>query len=199
MAVATAIGIGTVATVGAAISDRKSAGDALDAQTAQNARNEAFIAKQAQQARKDLIPLFNAAQNNLRLGAQSALDVFGQTLPRQQNVFRAGNIEAQKQIIAGLPQIQNAILGREVDLSALQPKGVSVDQPFIHQTAPQVQKPNLDHQARALQNAAALGGQADQGGINVPEGLRGLTREQIIELNRLQSTGALGGGGFNLP
>lgn len=199
MAVTTAAVIGGVTAIGAAVSDRNAAGDAVDAQAAQNARNEAFIAKQAQKARKDLIPLFNAAQNNLRLGAQSALDVFGQTLPRQQNVFRAGNIEAQKQILAGLPQIQNAILGREVDLSALQPKGVSVDQSFIHQTAPQFQKPDLDHQARAKRNAAALAGQAPQGGGNVPEGLRGLTREQIIELNRLQSTGALGGGGFNPP
>jgi hypothetical protein len=55
--------------------------------------------------------------------------VFGQSLPAQTDVFQQGNVGAQQAILSGLPQIQNALIGGNVDLSQLQPF--------------QVQKPDL--------------------------------------------------------
>lgn len=93
-----------------------------------------------QQARGDLMNLFPAAQQNIQQGFQGALDVFGQSLPAQTNVFQQGNVGAQQALLSGLPQMQNAILGGQIDLSGLQP--FQVQQPdlsFFQQQLPQFQ------------------------------------------------------------
>lgn len=73
------------------------------------------------QARQDLGELFPQARQDLQGGFQGALDVFKSTVPQQSNIFQQGNIGAQQAILAGLPQMQNAILGNQIDLSGLQP------------------------------------------------------------------------------
>ena len=71
-------------------------------------------------ARDDLFRLFPAAQANNMQGYQGALDVFKQSTPQQMAFGQSGNIAAQNQLISGMPQYQNAILGAPVDYSQFQ-------------------------------------------------------------------------------
>jgi hypothetical protein len=95
------------------------------------------IAASTAQARNDLFKLFPAAQENAQRGYQGALDVFNQALPQQAGVFQAGNVAAQNQLLAGMPQYQNAILGAPVDYSQFQ--------------ATQLQQPSFDFANQQLQ------------------------------------------------
>mgnify|MGYP003645586734 FL=1 len=91
----------------------------------------------AAQGRKDVNDNMAIAQQQANQGFQGALDVFGQSNPAQMDVFQQGNLGAQQALIAGLPQIQNAILGGNVDLSGLQPFQVQQpDMSFMQQTLP---------------------------------------------------------------
>ena len=99
--------------------------------------------KATKEAREAAIPLFGQARQDLQQGFQGALDVFGQALPAQTQAFQQGNIGAQQQLLAGLPQFQNAILGGQVDFSQLQPV--------------QVQTPNLGFFQQRLPGTAPAG------------------------------------------
>lgn len=72
------------------------------------------------QARSDIGQLFPQAQQSAQQGFQGAMDMFNQSVNPQMQAFQGGNVAAQNQILAGLPQIQNALLGNQVDLSQLQ-------------------------------------------------------------------------------
>ncbi len=99
----------------------------------------------AGQGRQDVTENMALAQQQANLGFQGGLNVFGQSAPAQMDVFQQGNLGAQQQLLAGLPQIQNAILGGNVDLSGLQP--FQVQQPdlsFLQQTLPQFLPQNMD-------------------------------------------------------
>ena len=131
-----------VTAVAGAVSSRNASKKAASA-TKSAAKTAADQTSQsANQARADLFKLFPAAQQNAQQGFQGALDVFGQSLPAQTNVFQQGNLGAQQAILQGLPQIQNALLGNQVDLSQLQP--FQVQQPdlgFFQQQLPQAVDP----------------------------------------------------------
>jgi hypothetical protein len=71
-------------------------------------------------ARSDIYGLFPQAQQAGQQGFQGAMDMFNQSINPQMQAFQGGNVAAQNQILAGLPQIQNALLGNQVDLSQLQ-------------------------------------------------------------------------------
>jgi hypothetical protein len=89
------------------------------------------------QARNDVMTILPQAQQQANQGFQGALDVFGQSNPAQMDVFQQGNLGAQQALIAGLPQIQNAILGGNVDLGGLQPFQIQQpDMSFMQQTLP---------------------------------------------------------------
>jgi len=92
-------------------------------------------------AEGQLMDIFPAAQQNLAQGFQGALDVFGQSLPAQTQAFQQGNIGAQQQLLAGLPQIQNALFGNQVDFSQLQPTQIQPDLGFAQQQLPQFVDP----------------------------------------------------------
>lgn len=115
----TAAIVGT-AILGAVMSERASSKAAKSQrrgiESAEDAAREATRAAQAQ-----AIPLFASAQNNALMGFQGALDTLGSTIPGQANVMQQGNVAAQQQLLAGLPQFQNATLGNQVDFSQLQP------------------------------------------------------------------------------
>ncbi len=104
-----------------AISSRNSSKRAAAAQT----RGQDLAAQQVtsgtQRAEDTINRLFPQAQQSAQQGFQGAIDVFGQTLPQQANLFQGGNVAAQQALLAGQPQFQNAILGRQVDLSGIQP------------------------------------------------------------------------------
>ena len=112
---------------------------AQKAQTKSNAAAQKLIAEQAALAREDVLALQPAQEENRNLGFQSALDVFAQTIPQQLGTFQQGNVGAQQQLLAGLPQVQAALLGQQVDLSALQPKTIGFDAGFAQQQLPQFQ------------------------------------------------------------
>jgi len=91
----------------------------LQTQANQQALN--LIERNTQQARADALGLFPQADAARNLGLDQGFNLLaGQALPQQQEKLRAGSVGAQNALLAGLPQIQNAILGGPVDNSALQ-------------------------------------------------------------------------------
>lgn len=125
---------GAVAAVGSiagglwgANEDRKANKDAIKAQEQQNEANQKFLRQQAQVARHDMIPLFDAAHQNRIAGADAAMNALRMGMWNQIPAFQQGNVGAQQTLLAGLPQIQNAILGNPVDFSALQPQQIKLN------------------------------------------------------------------------
>jgi len=108
----------------------------------------------AGEAREDINRIFPEAQATANQGFQGALDVFGQSVPAQLDVFQQGNIGAQQALISGLPQIQNAILGGNVDLSGLQPfQAQNVPTGLFQQQTPM----NVQADIQAQQDAVNTG------------------------------------------
>lgn len=117
------------------ITSRNSTNKAISAQEQAGEKSSAQIEASTAKARDDLFKLYPAAQQNMQQGYQGALDVFKQTLPQQANQFQSGNVAAQNQLLAGMPQFQNAILGGPVDYSQFQ--ATQLQQPdfgFTNQT-----------------------------------------------------------------
>ncbi len=129
-----AIGIGAGAS--AASKDREQGQKALDEQKSFNAGNRDFLAKKIDTAGKQAETLFELSGKNRTTGAQRSLEILGQTIPQQLSAFQQGNVGAQEQLLAGLPQVQNALLGLPVDLSGLQPRQIPVDASFAQQQLP---------------------------------------------------------------
>ena len=111
------------------------------ANTAQNTQGQQMAATDAgvQQARGDLFNLFPSAEANSQKGYQSALDVFGQFMPQQADTFQQGNMGAQNQILAGMPQQHNALMGGAVDYSQFQPTQIDYDPSIFQQQLPDYQ------------------------------------------------------------
>jgi hypothetical protein len=109
---------------------------AQKAQTRANSAATELIAEQAKIARGDVMNLFPASDENRNMGFQAALDVMGQTIPQQFSAFQQGNVGGQQALLAGLPQMQNALLGLPVDYSALQPQAVNYNTDFAQQQLP---------------------------------------------------------------
>lgn len=111
---------------------------AQDAQIAANALSQAFTEERGAEAAELGKTLFSRAEQSRRLGTQAALDVFGQTIPQRLQTFQAGNIGAQKAQLAGLPQIQAALLGQPIDFSQFRSRSVEFDPSFAQQRLPQI-------------------------------------------------------------
>jgi hypothetical protein len=120
------------------ISARNSTNKSIDASEAAGRKATQQLNQSTAKARDDLFELFPAAQQNAQQGYQGALGVFNQTLPQQSGVFQAGNVAAQNQLLAGMPQFQNAILGAPVDYSQFQ--------------ATQLQQPDMNFANQQLQS-----------------------------------------------
>ena len=157
-----AAAIGGAAVIGA-VANRSSTNKAISAQQQAGDKASAQLGAATDKARDDLFKLYPASQQNMQQGYQGALDVFKQTLPQQANQFQSGNVAAQNQLLAGMPQFQNAILGGPVDYSQFQ--ATQLQQPdfgFTNQTLdfndPYKQEslpvgPNVNNNYQALQNA----------------------------------------------
>ena len=109
--------IGAGAGLLAANEDRKTARSSIRSAERQRDASQAFIREQIAQGREDLFRLFSASQDSRRLGVNAGLDLVRQNFPQQLGAFQQGNVGAQQTLINALPQIQNAILGRPVDLN----------------------------------------------------------------------------------
>lgn len=112
----------------------------------------------AKQARQDLFNIFPQSRQDIQQGFQGALDVFGQSLPAQTQAFQQGNVGAQQTLLAGLPQIQNALLGGAIDFSQLQPQRLDIDTSFFQQQLPQQVSPQNTTGTNIPQSAVALSG-----------------------------------------
>lgn len=135
-----ATAIAGAAIVGSIASSR--AGSKAAAATTEGAATAAAETRRAtEQARTDLFKLFPAAQGNAEAGFQSALNIFSQSIPAQTQAFQQGNVAAQQQILAGLPQFQNAILGGQVDFGQLQPFQLQLSDFSQQQPAQQLAQP----------------------------------------------------------
>ena len=142
-ALAVALGIGSlVAGAFSGSKDREQAKKAAEAQQAQNDKNELFLDKKTKEAGALTKGLFESASQNRLAGSKRALDILGQSIPQQLSTFRQGNLAAQEQLLAGLPQIQNALLGLPTDLSTLQPRQSTFDPSFTQQKLPFFQSPS---------------------------------------------------------
>ena len=120
-----------------AYSSRKASKRAAKSQERGQEQSMAYQKEAATQARGDAIPLYNSAQDNAMQGYQSALDVFGQTVPQQMQAFQGGNVNAQNTLLAGLPQQNAAILGQQYNPNALQTQSVALpDQSMFQQQLP---------------------------------------------------------------
>jgi len=109
---------------------------AQQAQISSNAAITALIERNVNRARADVLGLFPGAQAARDQATQAALGIFGQTIPQQLDVTQQASLGAQGTLLAGLPQFQNAILGRQVDLSGLQPQALSFDPSFAQRFDP---------------------------------------------------------------
>ncbi len=111
------------------------------AQIRQNQQAKDLIERNSIQARADALDLFPTSDINRNRGLQAAFNVIGSTIPQQFDTIRQGNVGAQQALLAGLPQIQNAIMGNKVDLSGLMPESISVDTSFAQQQVPNFRLP----------------------------------------------------------
>jgi len=150
------------ATVGAAVIGGVASNVASNkASKAQGKASDAAIGATRQAttaARADVNRIFPEAQSTANLGFQGALDVFGQSVPAQFDVFQQGNVAAQQALISGLPQIQNAILGGNVDFAALQPfQAQNVPTDLFQQQTPMNIQAAQQAELQAQQDAANTG------------------------------------------
>jgi hypothetical protein len=109
---------------------------AAKSQAAQNAADREFIAKQVAQARGDIFPLFQSAQDVRGGGTQAALDVLRGSIPEQAQVFQSGNVGAQQALLGGQGNFQRAILGLPQEQQGTQ--SVGFDTSFFPSSLPSV-------------------------------------------------------------
>lgn len=82
-----------------------------------------FARDEAERARRDIYSLFGPMRQAARGGFESSLDYARRSEPRRIDAMQTGSSAARQASLAGLGQIQNAILGKPIDLSALQSFG----------------------------------------------------------------------------
>jgi len=82
------------------------------------------------QARNDANRLFGKAAEERKNAFADTLKFISGAPSKQIEPFQRGNVLAQEQIVRGLPQIQNAILGLPTDLSGFQARNVGAPSSF---------------------------------------------------------------------
>lgn len=95
----------------------------------------------AAQASSSVNDLFGQATDSRNQAFSNTLDFLGGAPAAQIQPFQTGNVMAQQQIQRGLPQIQNAILGLNTDLSGFKPRMVGQADQFNVQMPQPVQQP----------------------------------------------------------
>lgn len=136
------------------------------ASNAQDRANEMAVKESRRavaQAKASAVPLFEQGARDAQAGFQGALDIYGQSAPMQAGLFQQGNVGAQNAILAGLPQMQNAILGGNVDLSQM--KAFEMQQPnfdFLNQQTPVIARQQQEQQQAQHQMEQQQAQQAQQ-------------------------------------
>ena len=102
-----------------------------------NAQDRALFEQLANKSAGAAQSLFGAADTNRNASLQQALSLLGGTIPQQLQAQQQGNVGAQRQLSAGLPQIQAALMGRPVNMASFQPTTFAYKTDFANQTLPQ--------------------------------------------------------------
>ena len=159
----------------AASSDASSARSSSQSARDQTERNRGFAIEAEKRARADIFPRFEQGQRILSEGFQGAGNVISGAVPSQIGSFQQGNVGAQQQLLAGLPQIQRAILGLPTDTrNIFQPTQITPNLGFLNTPFPDF----------------------NAGGANQFTDRPAVTPESIAEaLAKLNP----GGGGLNIP
>jgi len=92
-----------------------------------NIRYNRWMTDEARNALTEFWPQSDEQRNQ---GYQSAYDILMQNIGPQIRALKKGNVQAQNQLLAGLPQMQNAILGNPIDYSGIQSVNLPVDYNF---------------------------------------------------------------------
>lgn len=93
---------------------------AAQSQAGENQANRDYIERQTAEARADINRLYPQVQQYRQGGHQGALQALQGAMPEQARLLNQGATAAHSQLLAGMPQFQNAILGAPVDYSAFQ-------------------------------------------------------------------------------
>lgn len=104
-----------------------------------NAGDRQLFEKLATESQANAKALMGSADTNRNMALQQSLNLLGGTIPTRLDAFQQGNVGAQKQIIGGLPLIQQAVMGMPLDMSALNPVSVNYNTDYAQQTLPQFQ------------------------------------------------------------
>lgn len=173
-----------IATVGAAVIGSRASSKASKAASDSAERGQDILAQSREQARQDVQRLFPEALKAQTQGFANAQDFLtGQVIPQQLRSFQQGNTQAQETLLAGLPQIKNALLGGNVDFSGLQPKTTAFEdftgtfKPFVSRETPKPTTPNLNPFLDALNGK--LGGLGGTFGLNGFNGIQGSGTKNI--------------------
>lgn len=121
---AVAGGVGGLAAGDAADADNEARQQALDLARQQRADNQKFIQEQVQKTQGQLFQLFPQIQHNQNAGMLAGLNTLKQGMGAQLNAFNGGNMNAQQTLLGGIPQANNALLGKPVDYSRFQARQV---------------------------------------------------------------------------
>lgn len=109
------------------------------AQIDSNAQDRALFQRLADQARGDATSLIGAGDQNRNMAYEQVLSLLGATIPQQLQAQQRGNVGAQRQVIAGLPMIQAALMGQPINYGAMQPTQISFNTDWTRQLLPQFQ------------------------------------------------------------
>lgn len=107
-----------------------------EAQIRANAEAAAFAKEMAAQARGDVMKYVPKGTSAARQGFQSAFDLTTKTAPQAMGALRGGHIRAQEALLAGLPQMQNALMGLPTDMSGLNVSSFGANAGDIFRDAP---------------------------------------------------------------
>lgn len=153
-----ATAIAGAAVVGAIASDKASSKASKTAQQTTD-KQLAFQQDQADKARADINQLFPQATQRRNQGYQQSMDFLSSALPATLGFMQQGNVGAQNVIAGSMPQIQNAILGGNIDYSFMQPQQIDYQQQLASVLAglPTIYDPNAIAAANAQQNNTAQG------------------------------------------
>ena len=95
-----------------------------------NKDNQKYNRQMTARARNTLTEFWPQSNDQRNQGYESAYDILMRTIGPQIRALKKGNVQAQNQLLAGLPQMQNAILGNPIDYSAIQSVNLPVDMNF---------------------------------------------------------------------
>ena len=98
-----------------------------------NQKSQEYIERMTNLGRGDANYLYPQGDYARNQGINAAMGLMGNAMPTQMGLFQDGNVSAQMQLLAGLPQYQNAILGMPVNNQAMQPTRLSMPDPSAYQ------------------------------------------------------------------